>query len=123
LTLGATARDCGVTVQAVRTMSAARPRACDHVVVSEREPADVRFRRVRTGRRRWGIFGQQRAYEVWQADGRRDVLDLHRLDKLLDACQYPADFWTCVKAADAAWTSGEHNVLIEWPSGIRRPAT
>jgi hypothetical protein len=68
---------------------------------------------IRSGLRR------VRRYEVSDPTGEIRVVTLHQLDSLLQARAMPADFWACVDAADAAYTAGDRDVLIEWPTGRR----
>jgi hypothetical protein len=43
-------------------------------------------------------------------------MSLRELDKLLGARRFPADFWACVEAADAAFLRGDHR-LLRFPEG------
>ena len=61
----------------------------------------------------------KRQYNVWSDDGFGFSVSLSGLDSLLDGRRNPADFWTCVEAADNAFLAGDNNTVIEWPSGRR----
>lgn len=79
----------------------------------------VAFRRL-DGPRRFRLFGTQRRYEVHFDDGSTLVVAPTALDRLMKGRQYPADYWACVEAADAAHAVGDLNAVVEWPTGKRR---
>ncbi len=79
-----------------------------------------RMRRIADGPRKIrSAFRRQRQYEIYRSNGERSVVGLAEPRALLNGRKYPADFWACVDAADEAFTSGFHDVLIDWPSGQR----
>jgi hypothetical protein len=80
----------------------------------------VSLRRVAGGTRTIGsVFRRARSYEVFDPTGGSRVVTLPQLDLLLDARAWPDDFWNCVDAADQAFSAGDRDVLIEWPTARR----
>jgi hypothetical protein len=80
----------------------------------------VTLRRVANGPRTVSSgFRPARRYEVFDVTGGARVVTLHQLDSLLEGRAVPADFWACVDAADLAFSAGDLDVLIEWPTGRR----
>lgn len=70
---------------------------------------------------RWLPAARRRVYNVLYDDGFGYSVSLQDLDRLLDAGRFPADFSTCVAAADEAFESGDRDAVFEWPSGRRLP--
>ena len=81
---------------------------------------DWMLRRVPDGPRAFAsAFRRVRRYELHDADGVTRMVTLHGLDSMLNARAAPADFWACVRAADAAFEAGDLDSLVEWPTGRR----
>lgn len=81
---------------------------------------DLVLRRITDGPRRFRSgFRPVRRYELRYSTGERRLVTPREMDALLNARRVPADFWSCVNAADAAFGNGELEALIEWPSGRR----
>lgn len=78
------------------------------------------IRRIADGPRRLrSLFRREQRYELRYASGERQIVTLRALDSVLNARAAPSDFWSCVRAADAAFANRELGVLIQWPSGRR----
>jgi hypothetical protein len=91
----------------------------DHCFVTELftlRRTDDSARNLRSGLRR------QRQNEIHYPSGEHHVVTIRQLDAILNGRSFPADFWAVVSAADAAFASGNMDVLIEWPSGRRATA-
>ena len=80
-------------------------------------PRVVTIRRVGDWRGLRRLRHGGRSYEVGLSDGSRRRVSFGKLDKLLDARKYPADYWACVLAADDARARGDDSFL-QWPSGV-----
>lgn len=56
-------------------------------------------------------------YELRFRDGGAASCDLARLDTMLDARRWPADFWAVVAEVDRIYDGGDDWTIIDWPTG------
>ena len=68
--------------------------------------------------RRWP---HRNRYELRLESGDSLSCSPSRLDGLLDARKWPADYWATVRAADSAFAEGDRS-LIAWRTGGRHPS-
>lgn len=93
---------------------------------SDRSEADVRrdapvpvarellFGVRRLPARRWP---RRKRYELRFRDGGAASCDRTRLDTMLDARRWPADFWAVLAEVDRTFDGGDDGTIIDWPTG------